>query len=106
MEDYISEATIQTVDEDGSVSDKDTKLIVWPTNLMGSLRIQAQMSNGDATFIGYTICFLMLVFYTMFFTFTYLKRVLYLAFLTIIAPFVALTYPIPWSVFRSYQIRW
>lgn len=94
MEDYISEATIQTVDEDGSVSDKDTKLIVWPTNLMGSLRIQAQMSNGDATFIGYTICFLMLVFYTMFFTFTYLKRVLYLAFLTIIAPFVALTYPI------------
>lgn len=94
MEEYIQEATIQTVDDKGNTSDKDTKLIVWPTNLMGSLRMQAQMSNGDATFIGYTICFLMLVFYTIFFTFTYLKRVLYLAFLTIIAPFVALTYPI------------
>ncbi len=92
MEDAISKEEMTFTNSEGE--DVTSKVIVWPTNLMGKWRLQAQMSNGDVSFIGYTICFLMLVFYTLFFTFTYLKRVLYLAFLTIIAPFVALTYPI------------
>lgn len=87
---YISEQTI--INSEGKEEKSD--FVTWPTNLMGKLRLQAQMSSGNVSFIGYAVCFAMLVFYTVFFTFTYLKRVVYLAFLTIIAPFVALTYPI------------
>ena len=68
--------------------------VMWPTNLMGQLRIQAQMSYGDASFIGYGLCFFVLVLLTLFYIFTYLRRVLYMAFLTMISPLVALTYPI------------
>lgn len=77
----------------GKVIQDDGK-IIWPTNLMGRMRIAAEMCHGKVRFIGFAICFLVLVFYTVFFSFTYLKRVIYLAFLTIMAPFVAMTYPI------------
>lgn len=43
---------------------------------------------------GYAIMYTTLVIYTMMFTIQYLKRAIYMAFLTIIAPLVALTYPI------------
>ena len=72
----------------------EKEYVAWPTNLMGRVRIATEMRHGKVSFIGFAICFLVLVFYTIFFAFTYLKRVLYLAFLTIIAPFVAMTYPI------------
>lgn len=72
----------------------DDGKIIWPTNLMGRLRIAAEMRKGLDSYIGYSICFVVLVFYTVFFSFTYLKRVIYLAFLTLIAPLIALTYPI------------
>ena len=69
--------------------------LVWPTDLMGQMRIEAQLVNeGTARWAGYSICFIVLVFCTMFFAWTYLKRVIYMAFLTIIAPLVAMTYPI------------
>lgn len=56
--------------------------------------MHAQVSYGDAKFVGYGLCFCALVLLTIFFVITYLKRVIYMAFLTIIAPLVALTYPI------------
>ncbi len=68
--------------------------IIWPTNLMGMLRLKAQVSYGDMAFVGYGLCYVMLVLFTVYFTFVYLRRVLYMAFLTMIAPLVALTYPI------------
>ena len=43
---------------------------------------------------GYKIIYVVLVIYTVIFCFTYLKRVIYIAFLTLIAPLVAITYPI------------
>ena len=85
-EELIQEGTNQ----DGETS----KFLLWPTNLMGQLRVQCQMSYGDASFVGYGLCFFLLAFLTIFYIFTYLKRVLYMAFLTMIAPLVALTYPI------------
>ncbi len=66
----------------------------WPTNLVGRMRIFCQYQNGSSEYVGYAVAYLVLVFYTVFFAFTYLKRVLYMAFLTIIAPFVAMTYSI------------
>lgn len=78
------------------------ELFVWPTNLMGKARVELQleptenMSEDDILVrkFGYTIIFLGLVIYTILFLFRYLKRLLMLAFLTIIAPFVAMTYPL------------
>ncbi len=89
-EDVIQEG--KKTDADGN--EVDTKYVIWPTNLMGQLRIAAQMSYGDASSIGYSICYFMLTLLTIFFIFVYLRRVLYMAFLTMIAPLVALTYPI------------
>ena len=65
---------------------------IWWTNLMGHLRLSMQFDKISGKYIGEAICFLALVIYTVVFTFTYLKRLLYMAFLTIISPFVALTY--------------
>lgn len=65
---------------------------IWTTNLMGYLRLALQFNTAGSQYIGLAICFLILVIFTLMFTFTYLKRLLYMAFLTIIAPLVALTY--------------
>lgn len=65
----------------------------FTTNLVGYVRFKAQNSDaGDCA--TYTIMYLALVLYTVMFTFTYFKRFLYMAFFTMIAPLVALTYPI------------
>lgn len=65
----------------------------FKTNLTGYMRFMAESNNwGDAT--AYSIIYVVLVIYTIMFTFTYLKRFLWMAFLTMIAPLVSLTYPI------------
>lgn len=71
-------------------------------NLMGYTRLVQQIETRDDDgnkqitwdYIGYTLIFIVLVIYTVMFLVIYLKRVVYMAFLTIIAPLVALTYPI------------
>lgn len=71
-------------------------------NLMGYARIKQQLQtrddNGNVVvnwdYIGYAIIYMTLVIYTVMFLIIYLKRVIYMAFLTMIAPLVALTYPI------------
>ena len=65
----------------------------FKTNLIGLARFKAQADQWqDAT--AYTIIYLALVIYTCMFTFLYFKRFLWMAFFTMIAPLVALTYPI------------
>lgn len=74
----------------------------WPTsNFMEQARMLLQYQDSDDAVtnyayasIGYKIIYIVLVLYTFIFAFTYLKRVVYMAFLTLIAPLVALTYPI------------
>lgn len=71
--------------------------VEWHTNLMGAIRMKAEArkeDGNDEAFIGYSIMFLILVIYTISFCWIYLRRVVYMAFLTLIAPLVALTYPI------------
>ena len=69
--------------------------ITWPTNSLGFARLEAQMAKKDNTsYAGYALIFVILVLFTVYFIVTYLKRVLYMAFLTLIAPMVALTYPL------------
>lgn len=63
------------------------------TNLTGYVRFMAQSEEfGDAAV--YTILYMALIIYTIMFTFIYFKRFLYMAFFTMIAPLVALTYPL------------
>jgi len=83
----------------GAVTDGNGD-VLWPTNFMGQARIKLQMineeSSGDTKLMqfGYTVIYLVFIIYTIIFLFQYLKRVVYMAFLTMIAPVVALTYPI------------
>ena len=76
------------------------KLYLWPTNLMGKVRIDMQLETNEnkdnqlLNKVGYTILYMVFVFYTIAFLFVYLKRLIMLAFLTMIAPLVAMTYPI------------
>ena len=65
----------------------------FTTNLMGLVRFMIQSENF-AIKVGYEVMYIMLLVYTIKFTFVYLKRVLNMAFLTLIAPIVALMYPL------------
>ena len=103
------EYVVEIEDENGAIRDAmqeddidveyvDGNKILWDAgNLMGIARMQAAIQSSEVpgvSYIGYTIAFIVLVFYTIFFLFTYLKRLIYLTFLTIIAPMVAFTYPL------------
>ena len=76
------------------------KVLYWPANgFMEQARLLGQDIGDDETQTkvaraGYNIIYVVLVIYTIIFSFTYLKRVIYMAFLTLIAPLVAITYPI------------
>ena len=63
--------------------------------LMSGIRnnIVSQQYSGVTTFT-YLLLYLTLVVYTVIFTIHYLKRLVYLAFFTMIAPLIAVTYPL------------
>lgn len=65
----------------------------WKSNFINVARMKMQYDNAT-TKLGYTSIYICLSVYTAYFTIVYLKRLLMLAFYTIIAPMVALTYPI------------
>ena len=82
---------------DSAEDSEGNKYVEWHTNLMGAIRMKAEAgkeSGTDESFIGYSIMFAVLVIYTLSFVWIYLKRVVYMAFLTLISPLVAMTYPI------------
>lgn len=65
----------------------------YETNIMGAARFMVQ-TKDTVQRCAYLIIYLFLIYYTCIFTWHYLRRVLMMAFLTIIAPLVALTYPL------------
>lgn len=85
----FSEATNNIVVED-KTGGEDIK---FKTNLMGLVRFRAQAEQWQQA-TAYSVIYLILIFFTVMFTYQYLKRFLWMAFLTMIAPLVALTYPI------------
>ncbi len=68
---------------------------IFRSNLMGVSRMLIQ-TEGDnwQNIVAYTIIYFALIIYTCMFTFQYFKRVLYMAFYTMISPLVAMSYPI------------
>lgn len=91
---YDKDGNQLTTDGTVDVNEGDVAFVSYPTNLLGKLRLEFQFDTGGFSYVGYVICYLVLVFFTVYFTFVYLRRVLYMAFLTMIAPMVAMTYPI------------
>lgn len=67
--------------------------LIYKTDLMGLCRLKVQSDNIMDKII-YLIFYIALVIYTFMFTWTYVKRAITMAFLTLIAPVVAITYPI------------
>ncbi len=94
-EEMLADYYGQNVDIESFFTQEDGKdCLAWSTNLMGTVRMQAQRvkdANG-VTFAGYAIMFTVLTIFTGVFTWSYLRRIAYLALLTILAPFVAMTY--------------
>lgn len=76
----------------GIVVKVDSGNIKFRTNLIGYVRFSAQSKSMYNT-VAYSLLYMVLVIYTCVFTVMYFKRFLYMAFLTMIAPLVALTYP-------------
>ena len=56
--------------------------------------LEVDEENGLLNLLGYTVMYIMMIFYTVMFSIKYLKRVIYMAFLTLIAPVICLTYPL------------
>lgn len=75
------------------VTTQNSEIPDFETNLMGYVRLMIQCSDLLDK-LAFLALYLMLVIYTIRFTWVYLKRVVNMAFLTLIAPMVALTYPI------------
>ena len=82
----IIKGNILSSNVDGTNSDK----------LMTTIRKEIGTDISDVTYdtAGYTIMYLALVMLTAIFTLQYLKRVIFMAFLTMVAPMIALTYPL------------
>lgn len=80
-----SEVVVEISDPNG---DKTFK-----TDLTGLTRLQVQYADLGARLI-YMIFYIALVIYTVMFTWTYVKRAITMAFLTLMAPLIAITYPI------------
>lgn len=78
----------------------------YVTDLMGVARFRAQLNyaaqgrdddivaEGGRAQMAYTIIYFVLVIYTIMFLFIYIRRMIYIIFLTMISPLVVLTYPI------------
>ena len=72
--------------------------ITTTDDILNTIREKAATTSGEGVKIsirfGYVILYLVLIVYTVYFLFYYVKRVVYSAFLTLIAPLVAITYPL------------
>ena len=89
----VGKGAIAYYDENGNRL-AEHGVLIWHTDLAGLFRIQAQLTEeGTGKWVAYSFCYVVLVLFTLFFAFTYIKRVIYMAFLTMVAPLVAMTYP-------------
>ena len=85
------------INVDSALTGRETDNFTVTTNLTGYIRLVAGICNSaEATSkaVEYVILYLLIVAYTVMFTIIYLKRVIYMAFLTVIAPITAITYPL------------
>lgn len=80
-----TEIVVKALDDDGDIQFK--------TDLTGLCRFQIQYEDLGGRFV-YLVMYIALVVYTVMFTFIYVRRAITMALLTLMAPLVAITYPI------------
>lgn len=90
LEDLIKEIENKPEIQNALISSSS---FTFRTNLTGYIRMMAQVNEFGQS-VTFTILYVAIIILTCMFTITYLKRLLYVAFFTIISPLVALTYPI------------
>lgn len=88
-----SSAVVEVVDDSGNVVKYNGNEIRFTTDLTGLCRMQIQNKELIVKMI-YLIFYGGITIYTFMFTWTYVKRAIMMAFLTLMAPVVAITYPI------------
>ena len=74
-------------------NEEGSRITYFQTNAMGLARFRAEYVDIFASG-AYLMIYLMMVVFTVIYTWIYLKRSLMIAFLTLIAPLITLTYPI------------
>lgn len=92
FEDNITTMEIET--SNGTVTLEGDAFMNDVRTCAESYEEQKDEDLNDIYRFGYGIIYAVLIFYTLIFTWKYLKRFVYLAFLTMISPLVAVTYPI------------
>ncbi len=96
---YIMAFTMQITDSILGIFSENTSIVGDSSQdvLMSSVRKDLGEINDNTKFVDLfskIIIYIVLVIYTVMFVLQYLKRVVWLAFLTMIAPLITLTYPI------------
>lgn len=96
---YIMSFTMQITDSILGIFSENTSIVGDSSQdvLMSSVRKDLGEINDNTKFVDLfseIIIYIVLVIYTVMFVLQYLKRVVWLAFLTMIAPLITLTYPI------------
>lgn len=92
---YIMAFTLIIVDEVNDLLSVNIVSSDGTDSLITNIRTKAGDKNATGgNRMTYTILYLVLIIYTLKFSWVYIKRVLHMTFLTIIAPLIAITYPI------------
>lgn len=92
---YIMLFTVELVKAiTGIIANNSSSIVLQPDELMSKVRKSLAEDPSYTNSFAELIVYIVLVFYACKFTIIYLKRVLTMAFLTAIAPLVALTYPL------------
>lgn len=94
----LLEATEDSTDEDINTTGTDYGIkkgdeVTTVGNLTSYVRLYCGLHDVSQSF-GYMVIYLFIIFYTVVFCVVYIKRMITVAFLTVIAPFVAMTYPL------------
>ena len=89
----FKQVNITVQNADGSEADINGKKFEFSTSLMGYVRLLCESISASGRGV-YSIMYIALTGYTLYFIIIYIKRALILTVLTMIAPLIALTYPI------------
>lgn len=92
----ITQSISEALTTDSTVTSEETtqKVPFEGDRLIGDVRLRLQTEEKLSARWAYTVIYLVIVIYTIIFAIMYLKRVIYMAFFTMMAPIVALTYPL------------
>ena len=92
-ENGVAEQIVVEVTDDGQTDVIGGEKVKFYTNLTGYMRLLAEYNEVTTKFSA-VFMYLFLTCYTIYFVIIYFKRLLTIIFLTLIAPLVALTYPL------------